>query len=320
MKKCDLSILLALLSIITRIVVFPGSTSAQPYTRLNLDAKRIQWSYLEYEVKSTSVDVTTEVRLEFSTKSEAEAAMIESDQGDPLPVPASGCYKVTVNTIIDSLLQSPVKSVDHLWFDPRDATALGRDSFRQGEDDFKKEYRFTRQGVFRFQQEPKDKKEASKGSDQWTKVIDRFYSYDADRMGCPNITDRLLITYIASASEMLDNNQPLSLCVFGKRQLFQVKLQPAGSQSLKINYIEKNEQGEERRQGEVKAIQINLEAKPLESDLEQVEHFSFMGFLDKISFFIDPVRNLPVELKGEIPPVGVVTIKLKEAHLRNGTG
>jgi hypothetical protein len=69
--------MLVLLSIITRLVVFPGSISAQPYTPLSLDAKRIQWSYLVYEVKSTSADVTTEVRLEFSTQSEAEAAMMK---------------------------------------------------------------------------------------------------------------------------------------------------------------------------------------------------------------------------------------------------
>ncbi len=320
MRKYNLSILLILLSIISRMVVFPGAILAQPYTRLNLDAKRIQWRYLVFEVKSISVDVTTEIRLEFPTQSEAEAAMIESRQGDPVRVPASGCYKFTVTTIIDSILQSPVESVDHLWFDPRDATALGRDSLRQGEDDFKKVYRFTRQGVFRFQREPKDKKEASKQPSQWTKVIDRFYPYDTDKLGCPNVTDRLLMTYIASASEMLDNDQPLSLCVFGKRQLFQVKLRSAGLQNLKVDYIEKNEQGENHRQGQIKAFQINLEAKPLESNLEQVEHFSFMGFLDKISFFIDPERNLPVELKGEIPPIGVVSIRLKESHLRNGAG
>jgi hypothetical protein len=320
MKKSNLSLLPVLLLIMVRMVVFPDSALGQLYSNLNLDPKRVQWSYLVYEVKSASVDVTIEVRMEPSTKSDAEAAIVSSGQGDPLPVPAGGCYKITVNTLIDPVLQSAVKSVDHLWFDPRDATALGRDSFRQGEDDFKKEYRFTRQGVFRFQQEPKDKKEASMEPDHWTKVIDRFYSYDTGKLGCRVITDRLLMTYIASASEMLNNNQPLSLCVFGKRQLFQVKLQPTGLQSLKIDYIEKNEQGETRRQSQVNAMQINLEAKPLESDLEAVEHFSFMGFLNKISFFIDSARNLPVELKGEIPPVGLVTIKLKEAHLRNGSG
>jgi hypothetical protein len=316
MKKYNLSILLVWFLIMTRWVAFPGPLSAQTYSRFSLDADRIQWDYLVYEVKSTKADVTTAVRLEFPTQSETTAALIKSTRGDPVPVPANGCHKITVHTIIDSLLHPPIKSVDHLWFDPQDATALGRESLRRGDEDFKKVYRFTKQGVFRNQREPKNQKEASYEPDQWTKVIDTFYSFDADRLGCPNIVDRLLVLYIVSASGILENNQPLSLCVFGKRQLFHVKLQPAGSHSLEVNYVEKMEQGENRRQGRVKAIKIDLEAEPLESDLETVENFSLMGFLKKISFSIDPARNFPVEIRGEIPPVGGVTLKLKEARLR----
>jgi hypothetical protein len=302
------------------LVVFPGSIAAEPYSHLSLDPNRIQWSYLLYAVKSTSADVTTEVRLEFPTQAEAKASMIESREGDPLPVPAAGCYKITVNTLLDSALHAPVKSVDHLWFDPQDATALGRDMLRQGDDDFKKVFRFTRQGVFRYQMEPKDKKEASFEPDKWTKVIDRFYPYDADKLGCPNIVDRLLLIFIVSASGALENNQPLSLCVFGKRQLFSVKLRPAGLHSIAVDYIEQKDQGKDRRQAEVKAVKIDLETKPLESNLESVENFSFMGFLNKISFSIDSARNLPIEIRGEIPPVGNVTLKLKEARLRDGSG
>jgi hypothetical protein len=319
MKKHGVPILLVSLLNMTRLVVFPGSISAEPYSHLSLDPNRIQWSYLLYEVKSTSADVTTEVRLEFPTQAEAKASMIESREGDPLPVPAAGCYKITVTTLLDSALHAPVKSVDHLWFDPQDATALGRDMLRQGDEDFKKVFRFTKQGVFRYQREPKDKKEASFEPDKWTKVIDRFYPYDAGRLGCPNIVDRLLVIYIVSTSGALENNQPLSLCVFGKRQLFSVKLRPAGSHSINVDYIEQKDQGNDRRNAEVKAVKIDLEAKPLESNLENVENFSFMGFLNKISFSIDSARNLPIEIRGEIPPVGNVTLKLKEARLRKGS-
>ncbi len=320
MKKHGIPILLVSLLSMIRLVVFPGSLSAEPYSHLSLNPNRIPWSYLLYEVKSTSADVTTEVRLEFPTQAEAKASMIESREGDPLPVPAAGCYKITVNTLLDSALHAPVKSVDHLWFDPQDATALGRDMLRQGDEDFKKVFRFTKQGVFRFQKEPKDKKEAAFEPDKWTKVIDRFYPYDADKLGCPSIVDRLSLMYIVSASGALENHQPLSLCVFGKRQLFSVKLRPAGSHSINVDYIEQKGQGKDRRQAEVNAVKIDLEAKPLESNLENVENFSFMGFLNKISFSIDSAINLPIEIRGEIPPVGNVTLKLKEARLRKGSG
>jgi len=84
---------------------------------------------------------------------------------------------------------------------------------------------------------------------------------------------------------------------------------PAGRIAFhKVDYIEQKDQGKDRRQAEIKAVKIDLEAKPLESNLESVENFSFMGFLNNISFSIDPERNLPVEIRGEIPPVGKVTI------------
>jgi len=72
--------------IIASLVFFTGPISAQTYSRLNLDANRIQWNYLLYEVKSTSADVITEVRLESPTSAEAQAALIEARQGDPVPV------------------------------------------------------------------------------------------------------------------------------------------------------------------------------------------------------------------------------------------
>ena len=320
MKTYMVSISRGFFLIFTAVVVFAGSISAQPYSRLDLDANRIKWNYLLYEVKSTKADVTTEVLLETASQAEAQTAMIESRRGDPVPVPATGCRKITVNTTIDSMLRPPVKSVDHLWFDPKNATGLGRFRFRQGDEDFLKVYRFTKQGVFRHQKEPKNPKEASLDPDQWTKVIDTFYSYDADRLGCPNIIDRLMLMYIASTSGMVETNQPLSLCVFGKRQLFQVKLRPAGLHPVSADYTVKSEQGADRRQNEVKAARIDLEAKALKSDLEKEENFSFMGFVTNISFFIDPDRNLPIEIRGDTPLVGGIVFKLKEVRLRNNPG
>ena len=320
MKTYMVSISRGFFLIFTAMVVFTGSISAQPYSRLDLDANRIKWNYLLYEVKSTKADLTTEVILETMPQAQAQAAMIESRRGDPVPVPAAGCQKITVNSTINSIFRPTVKSVDHLWFDPKNATGLGRFRFRQGDEDFMKVYRFTKQGVFRYQKEPKNPKEASLDPDKWTKVIDTFYSYDADRLGCPNIIDRLLVMYIASTSGMVETNQPLSLCVFGKRQLFQVRLRPAGLHPLTADYIVKKEQGDDRLQGEIKTFKIDLEAKALKSDLEKEENFSFMGFVTNISFFIDPDRNLPIEIRGDTPLVGGITLKLKEVRLRKNPG
>jgi len=111
----------------------------------------------------------------------------------------------------------------------------------------------------------------------------------------------------------------MSLCVFGKRQLFHVTLRPEGLHPLQVNYLEKRQQIEVRRQTGVKALKIELEAEPLASDLDEVENFSFLGFHKKIAIYVDPPSNLPVQLTGEIPKAGEVTTKLLEAQFIKGT-
>jgi hypothetical protein len=262
------------------------------------------------------VDMTTNVALESLPADEVKAALIANQEGVAVQIPGTGGYKLATNTIIDSIFQPPVKITNQVWFDPRNATALGRMRLRRGEDDFKKIYRFTQQGVFRHRREPKDKQEAQQGPEKWTDVLDTFYPYNMAQLGCANVSERLLLIYIASAVEQLENNKPLFLCIFGKRQLFQVQLKSAGIHSVKIDYIEKKLQTKHHRQGDVKTHKILLETKPLESNLEKVENFSFLGILKNIAFFIDPTSKLPIQISGEIPRAGSVTLKLHEVQLR----
>jgi len=126
----------------------------------------------------------------------------------------------------------------------------------------------------------------------------------------------LVLIYIASAAEISKNMQPLSFCVFGKRQLFHVRFKPQGFHLLKVDFIEKKQLSEIRRRREVEAFKIALETRPLPSDLKKVEDFSFLGFQDDIAIFIDPVSDLPIQVSGEIPMVGKVIIKLHEVWLR----
>jgi hypothetical protein len=216
------------------------------------------------------------------------------------------------------MFKSPVKTINQVWFNPKEATALGRIRLRRGKADFKKVYRFTEQGVFRHQREPKDQQETLKQPETWTDVKDSFYAHDLDQRGCPNVTERLVLIYIASASaaEISKSMQPLSFCVFGRRQLFQVRLKPEGFQSLKVDFIEKKQPGEIRRQGEVEALKIALETQPLASDLKKVEDFSFLGFQEDIAIFIDPVSGIPIQLSGKISMAGNLTIKLNEVQLK----
>ena len=297
---------------------FSNSTRAQSYSQIELDPKRVPWTQLSYRIKNFSAEVDVQIQLESLPAVEVEAALIKSPRGVPIKAWSPESNRITVQYWVDSIFKSPVKTINHVWFNPKDATALGRIRLRKGNADFKKVYRFTEQGVFRHQREPKDQQESSRQPENWTDVKDSFYAYNLDQLGCPNVTERLVLIYIASvsAAEISKNMQPLSLCVFGRRQLFHVRFKPEGFHSLKVDFIEKKQQGESRRQGQVEALKIAIETQPLASDLDKVEDFSFLGFQEDIAIFIDPVSHLPLQLSGEIAMVGNVTIKLNEAQLR----
>jgi hypothetical protein len=219
---------------------------------------------------------------------------------------------MTINTTIDPRFRSPVKIHNRIWFNPTDASALGRVRLRRGDDNFKKMYRFADQGVFRHRIEPKNKKEASLEPVQWTDIKDSFYPYDLTRLGCPFVSERSLLVFILSAVDFSKNNDPLSLCVFGKRQLHRVQLRKQGVYPLSVNYIEKTQQTTIRKEGTIKTLKITITAEPMDSELNEAENFSFLGFHRNIVIYIEPTSRLPIQASGIIPTIGTAQLKLNE--------
>jgi hypothetical protein len=224
---------------------------------------------------------------------------------------------MTITTTIDPSFRSPVNIHNKIWFNPKDAAALGRVRLRSGRDHFKKMYRFTDQGVFRHRIEPQNKKEASLEPGRWTDIKDSFYPYDLTRLGCPFVSERSLLIFILAAVDFSSNNDPLSLCVFGKRQLHRVQLQTQGLYPLSVNYVEKAQQTTTRKQGTLDTLKITITAEPMDSMLKQAENFSFLGFRSDIVIYIDPTSRLPIQAEGVIPTIGTAQLRLNEVIWRH---
>jgi hypothetical protein len=194
---------------------------------------------------------------------------------------------------------------------------IARIRTRRGDDDFLKRYRFTDLGVFRIQKEPADKKEVQLSPDKWTDAGDSFYAHDLKQLGCSIASERSILLYVACAALFSKNQQPLSVCVFGKRQLHRVQMSAGDIQSLKVNYVEKKQDAEVAREGSVDAIKITFKTRALASDLSAVENFSFLGLRKNVAIFIDPASRLPVQISGKLPKLGTMHLKLSEVRLRD---
>lgn len=289
---------------------------AESISTLKLDARRIPWTQLTFHAKNFWVEVTTGIQLMLGSASEVEAELLKSPKGSPVRAETMKTAQMTINTIIDPVFRPEVNIHNQVWFDPSNAAALGRIRLRRGDDDFKKIYRFTKQGVFRHRIEPKDKREGRLKPDKWTDIKDTFYPYDLNQRNCPGVSERSILIYILSAAATSKHNTPLKLCVFGKRQLHRVQLRKEGIQPVKINYIEKNQQVETRKEGTLKALKMAITAQPLESHLEDGENFSFLGFHKDIKIYMDPTSGLPIQASGIIPTIGKADLVLEE--MRSG--
>lgn len=309
------------LPILTTLAVFllvpvwgnlPGTARAQD----RLHPERVPWESLRYRAKNMMVTLTADIQLQSLPAARAQTALLESPQGVTIAASSPQTLHLGLQMMIDFAFRDPVNITNALWFNPDDAAALGRYRLRRGEGDFEKTYRFTETGVFRRNREPQNKVAALGEPDTWPLFPDNFYPHDLAALGCPGAVDRLALIYIVSAAAHLRDGQPLSLCVFGKRQLHRVELQPQGLHSLKVDFVEKKQQTQTRHNGELKALKIALTAHPLPSQLEEPENFSFLGLHKNIVIFIDPVTHLPLQVVGDISAVGSATLKLLEVRLK----
>jgi hypothetical protein len=247
---------------------------------------------------------------------DVEALLLPSPKGAPVKPATPQVSQITINTTIDPKFRPPVTLYSRIWFNPTDASALGRIMLRRGEDEFKKMYRFTDRGVFRHQLEPKDKNEAALDPEKWTNIKDSFYPYDLTRMHCAGATESSLPIYIISATDIFSINNALALCVFGKRRLHQVRLQKDGTYPLSVNFIEKIQQNTIRKEESINAIKIAIDAEPMESELNEIEDFSFLGLHKDIAIYIDPVSHFPIQVSGIIPTIGNAHLWLTQGRLR----
>lgn len=289
---------------------------AQSGDHLKLDPARITWSNLSFHAKNFWVEVSTDVQLRTLEASELVKVLPASNRGDPIKPLTAEAAEMTIQTTIDPNFRSAVSIFNRIWFNPTDASALGRIRLRRGEDDFKKMYRFTRQGVFRHQIEPKDKKEALLAPENWSHENDNFYAYDPARLGCAGITERSVPIYILSVADLSQIDKPISLCAFGKRQLHHVQLRKEGKQRIKANYFEGPPGKGVRIEKEVEALKIAIDAEPMESELTESENFSFLGFHRDIAIYIDPASRLLLKASGIISGVGKVDLTLHEVQLK----
>ena len=311
-KPCAILHLAAVICLVLPLKLAAASSQ----TDGTYDPCRLNWTRLLFNGEKFLGNVSVEVEMAFVSPQEAKRALIASPRGTPAPLDSSSVGRLTVYRTVNSTFRSQITEVDTVWFNAARASTLGRVRTRRGEDDFLKIYRFTDLGVFRIQKEPANNDELKLTPDQWTDVGQNFYAHDLKQLGCAIVSERSLLLYLASVGAFSDNAAPISVCIFGKRQLHKVQLSRAGVELLTVNYVEKGGSADVVRDSSVEALKIVLEVQPLKSSLDEIENFSLLGLHKDITIFIDPISHMPVQVSGKLPRLGMMHFKLREVRLQ----
>jgi hypothetical protein len=293
------------------LFLLPVALAADSASPLVLAAERVAWRSIELYGSRLGNSVTVTIEISRLPASGADKTFLASRQGRPYAPSGPDVMLLEVRTRIEPLALSPVTLESRVWFSPREALPLQRFRSRRGEGDFDQTFRFTHEGVFRRQLEPRTPAETPLPVARWTKTDESFYAY----AGGPMPTETSLLIYILSAADVASGGEPLSLNVFNRRQFHQVVLRADAARTLTADLTIRKPGAETQVRKTVEAIPVRLESRPLNPNAKEKEDFSFLGLKDNIVLFVDRSSRLPVQVSGVIPGIGSVELRAREIKL-----
>lgn len=273
------------------------------------------WSSLKYEASGMAGSVSTVLELTESSAEEMQAMRDSALENPPDQTLASHIMLLDISARAASLLKDSVTQ-GKIWFDPGNGAVLQRDRLHPGRNGTHKIYRFGNRGALRIRREPRNRDEAARPPEDWTRTKRSFYPYDMAGTRCDAVSDPTLLLYLVSAREISTGNEAVYQCLFFDDALYRVWLRPMGSELLAVDYFLQSGTTVQRITGLREVLRVSLRVEPLGKGADS-ENFELMELRGAIAIYLDTATRLPVQISGERSVFGKLDIGLVEAVLRN---
>ncbi|MEH6551319.1 MAG: hypothetical protein V7711_05400 [Pseudomonadales bacterium] len=285
-------------------LMLAGMTFINAAHASDLDANRFQWNTLTYSATKFLMSLDTHVHFERSAAETASAELLSVPEGDAVMPAASEVMKFTLSTEIMGR-----HTETSLWMNP-DATVLQRNTVRTGKKERFKALRFLPDSVYTSRSRPANKGEEGTPYSQWTNTSGNYDEIAAAEQDLP-LTKAESLFYLVAASDLAKVGDTLIAYVYEEEGTVQVQLKVEEQVSLKASFIEHSSEGDRKLSEKIDTLRIRVSASPYADNTSGAE-FEFLGYKGDIDLFLDPQRNVVVQVAGKVDPVGAVTIKLKE--------
>ena len=294
---------------------FNASGAAESSAACEPETGQVVWKRLTYQGKHFLGKVKTAVSLTELSALAAQKVLISIPEGSALQASTARVMVLDVQSAVNPLFGATDISGSRAWFTSDDAAALQRIRSRRGDDIWQNTYRFSENGVYRIRKKPGHGKEENLVPEYWTKIKESFYPYLNNRPGPQAVMEPTGLLYLVSARAFREQDASLSLYVFDRKQLHEVKVQVSGRLRLKVSYIEKNQKNNMRREGMTDTLKISFKPRALAPSDQPPEEFSFMGLRGDFEIYIDAATAIPVQISGQIPRIGKVHIRLQAVEI-----
>lgn len=273
------------------------------------------WTSLKYEASGAAGNVSTSLDLSASSAGEMQSHSHTALETLPIQNPPSRIMQLVIHGRAQSLFGNS-GTRGRIWFDPDSGAVLQNDRLRQGKKPSHKLYRFGLDGAFRIRLDPENRAEAQRPSSDWTTLKESFYPYDPAAAGCEMVSHPALLLYLAANRDFQDNRRVVEICVFRDGGLYRVRLDPAGNETLVVDYA-LHRGGTTMAIGGLRdTLKLTLGVEPVSPGADPGD-FELLELRGAIAIHLDTITGVPVRITGERSMLGRIGIGLVEAVVRD---
>jgi len=276
---------------------------------------KVAWSGLTFTGSKFPVALTVRMQLEAMDDSPANAASPGEEKWGVCPVTTgSDRMRLTIKAT-SQLLGTEDRYEERVWFTTQDGLPYERDRLSQGDAPWMKSYCWEDNGVRRV----KFASEATEVEDRrtrtmWSQRTESLYRYPDSGAGCSAISDPALIVYKISRLAPGIGQDPVELCVFGKKQLHRLIIRQEEASELQVAYtVQSTARKETVVKDRILPLVYTVTSENIAAADQDPEAFSLFGLEKDIRIYLDPARGIPVRISGTASPIGALDFEVQQA-------
>lgn len=283
----------------------PAKPIPKPATPAAKPAPRPQpWSCLDYRAEQLVFKAKTRVCARPARHEELRDWLPASDPKEPsLPqsTPGAPLLRLEVDADLSGRL-----SEEHIFFEPDSGRVLQRTKVKLGSDPYRKSYRYGQGGLEWTRSAPRSRQETERAEPAWSK-IENFSAPYPPGGHCRTYSEATLLLYLAAEHDW-NSSKTLQLCMFAGKQWSRVEATSTGLRAFDAAY---RVDGHERKVSEARVIVLKASQAGAQVGDDPLE---LMGLRGDLELYLDPQSGLPLAIQGEMPWLGMVTVRLEKAE------